>query len=127
MIPNTHLSCETRRTAENREVKEKVRWGRGEGWRTNLHLNIQNHNRPARRQLPNRPFTRPIPVPAKLRILHKCLLLDHLLKLRHADVVVVHIARLAGSRVACCMRDRGCEDGGVPLEQELVECPFAYA
>ena len=94
---------------------------------TNLHLNIQHHTPPTRRQILNRLLTRPIPIPAKLRMLHKLALLNHLLELLHADIIVIDIACLAWARVARCVGDGGCEGVGMAVEEQFVECAFPYA
>lgn len=58
--------------------------------------------------------------------LHKLLLLNHLLKLLHRDVVVVDIARLARARIARRVRHRCCECVGPTLQEELVQRAFPY-
>lgn len=95
--------------------------------RTNLHLNVQHHNPPPSRQLPNHLLTRAVPIPAKLRMLHEPVLRNHLLERRHVRVVVIDIARLAWSGFARCVGDGGCECGGVSVEEEFVQCAFADA
>ena len=60
-------------------------------------------------------------------MLHKLALRNHLLELPHADVVVIDIALLSRSRLACGVGDGGREDVGMALEEEFIERAFAYA
>lgn len=60
-------------------------------------------------------------------MLDKRIVRNQLLELAHADVVVVDVAGLAGARRARRVRDGGCEEGGVVLQQARVEGSFADA
>lgn len=52
---------------------------------------------------------------------------DQGFEVRHRDVVVVYISGLAWTRRAGGVRDGGCEEGGVGVEEEFVERAFAHA
>jgi hypothetical protein len=92
--------------------EEKGGGGKGKE-KTNLHLNIQHNTFASPRQILNHSLTRAIPISTKHSMLHKGAAINHLLEFLHANIIVVHIARLAGARLACSVRDGSCEDRGV--------------